>query len=68
MQDYDGRTALMLAAAQGHKEIVELLLEAGAARLGSCFFRGLFRDVDENTRCDCSVAEPKPYSNYEGSL
>ena len=29
-QDYDGRTGLMLATVQGHVELVQTLLEAGA--------------------------------------
>ena len=32
LQDFEGKTALMHAAGNGHAEIVRLLLEAGADR------------------------------------
>jgi ankyrin repeat protein len=36
MPDYDGRTALMLAAVKGHADVVDLLLLAGERGAALC--------------------------------
>jgi hypothetical protein len=51
--DYDGRTAMMLAAVKGHRDVVELLLSAGEAGRGGAVDGGAWLLAACARACAC---------------